>query len=115
AERCERVQRRREPCVEHILFLAQLGRPAFRARRRLGLCDRDVAVGAVPDRDPLTPPDLARDAPVADVLHPVEVDAREPFGREADATLLDRGYPGRGELPPPHSPLRPPQPLIAPP
>src|SRR6185437_1574570 len=45
---------------------------------------------AVPDGDPMAPPDLAGDAPVAHVLHPVEVDACEAVGGEPDASLLDR-------------------------
>src|SRR5262249_12041545 len=98
AERGERVERRREPRVEHVLLLAQLGRAALGARLGLGVDDGDVAVGAVPDRDAVPPPDLARDAPVADVLHPVEVDAREALGCEADALLLHRGDRGSREL-----------------
>src|SRR5437879_1352121 len=37
----------------------------------------------------MAPPQLARDAPVADVLHPVEVDAGEPLGNDPDATIAD--------------------------
>ena len=40
-----------------------------------GLGDDLLAVGPVPDREPVAPPQLARDAPGPDVLHPVEVDA----------------------------------------
>ena len=54
----------------------------------------------------MPPPDLPRDAPRADVVHPVEVDAREPLGREADAALLDRGDRRRGELVHRHPPLQ---------
>ena len=49
---------------------------------------------AVIDGDPVAPPQLARDTPVADVLHPVVVDAREALRNDADATLahgLQRG------------------------
>src|SRR5271156_5196978 len=31
-----------------------------------------AAIGAMPGRNAMTPPQLARDAPVADVLHPIE-------------------------------------------
>src|SRR6266496_601613 len=106
AERGERVERRREPRVEDVLVLPQLGGAALGARSRLGLGDRDVAVGAVPDRDAVSPPDLARDTPVADVLHPVEVDARKALGREADVAILDRRDRGPGELLHRHPPLR---------
>ena len=52
---------------------------ASRRRRRLARPGptHDLAVRAVPDRDPVAPPELARDAPVADVVHPVEVELRE--------------------------------------
>ena len=46
----------------------------------------------------MAPPDLPRDAPGADVAHPVEVDAREALRGEADAALLDGGDGGGGQL-----------------
>src|SRR6185437_13737398 len=95
-----------EPGVEHVLVLAQFRRAALRARFGLGLGDRHVAVRAVPDRNPVSPPDLARDAPVANVLHPVEIDPCEALGREADTPLLHRGDRGRRELLHRHPPLR---------
>ena len=49
-----------------------------------------VLVGAVPDGDAVAPPELAADAPVADVLHPVQVDALEALRHELDAALLHR-------------------------
>ena len=39
----------------------------------LGLGDEDRAVRAVPGRDAVAPPELARDAPGLDVAHPLEV------------------------------------------
>ena len=44
---------------------------------------------AIPDRDPVSPPQLARDVPVADVLHPVDVHGR-PSARAAMRTAPDR-------------------------
>ena len=46
-----------------------------RARDRLvlGLGDEYLAVRPVPRRDLMAPPELARDAPRLDVLHPVEI------------------------------------------
>ena len=59
-------------------------RPSFalrqRARRGLAARDVDVAVLVVPRRDPVAPPELARDAPVLDVVDPVQV-RREPLVR----------------------------------
>ena len=51
----------------------------------------DVGAGAaVPGRDAVAPPQLARDAPVADVAHPVEVGLRPALGDELGLALLDR-------------------------
>ena len=59
----------------------------------LGLGDEDLAVRAVPGRNLMPPPDLARDAPRLDVLHPV-VEGRFPLRRHehglAPAHRLDR-------------------------
>ena len=46
----------------------------------------------------MPPPQLARDTPRADVLHPVQVDAAKALGREPHATVLDRGDRGIREL-----------------
>src|SRR5262249_17200826 len=45
---------------------------------------------AIGDWDAMTPPQLARDAPVANVLHPVEVDAREPLRDDPNATIAHK-------------------------
>ena len=47
------------------------------------LRDGHVAVRAVPGRDLVAPPELARDAPVADVPHPLVVRLLPELGREA--------------------------------
>ena len=76
AERRERPQARGEPGVEDVGVLD----PAV-ALGRLG-----AAVGllaAVPDGDPVPPPQLARDAPGADVLHPLEVAPALALGPDA--------------------------------
>ena len=49
-----------------------------------------VAVTTIPDRDPVPPPELAADAPVADVLQPVEVDLGEAL-RDDPYPLIDHG------------------------
>ena len=73
----------------------------------LGLvaADVDVAVGVVPRRDPVSPPQLAAHAPVPDVAHPLEVGARPALGHEARASRRDgrdRGSRERRDL---HVPL----------
>ena len=98
AERRERPELRREPRVEDVLVLLQVGGAALGTRGRLRLRDGEVAVGAVPDRDPVPPPELARDAPRADRLHPAEVDVGVALRPEADAPVPDRLDRRRREL-----------------
>ena len=64
-----------------------------RARWRrlgLGLGDEDLAVRAVPGRDLVAPPELARDAPGLDVLHPVEIGLLPVLRHEDGAALAHR-------------------------
>src|SRR5690606_5694921 len=85
AENRERPQAGGEPGVEDIRILLDLGAAALLARRLL-LLDAGPLVAArltVPDRNAVAPPQLARDAPVLDVVHPVQVDAGEAFRDEA--------------------------------
>ena len=98
---------RREPRVEHVVVLAQvLGPQRGVARLGAGLLERlferlghhVAALGEVVGRDALAPPQLARDAPVLDVLHPVAVGVLVLLGDEADGILHD-GLRGRlGQL-----------------
>ena len=46
---------------------------------------------AVPHRDTVSPPKLAADAPVADVLQPVEIDPGKPLRDDADVAVGHRG------------------------
>src|SRR5690606_40010260 len=55
---------------------------------RLG--DVDLAVGAIPGRDTVAPPQLARDAPRLDVAQPFEVDLLVGLRLENGRALLDR-------------------------
>ena len=60
------------------------------ALRGVFLGDGDVAaVGAVPGGDAVAPPELTGDAPVADVVHPVEVGLGEALRHEFDLAVLD--------------------------
>ena len=56
--------------------------------------DIDIVFVVVPGRDAVTPPDLAADAPVLDVVHPFEVAVLFVVGNEADASTFD-GIDGR--------------------
>ena len=88
APRGERPQRRAEPGVEHVGLAAQgraaaaAGRPAARSRPR----SRDPVL-AVPHRQLVPPPQLATDAPGAEVLHPVDVHAAPALRREFDLAV----------------------------
>ena len=66
------------------------------SRRRLlvGADAAHLAVRAVPDRDPVAPPQLARDAPVVHVVDPVEVPRRHRRRVDRDAPVAD-GVAGR--------------------
>ncbi len=56
----------------------------------LGLGDEDVAVRAVPGRDLVAPPELARNAPGLDVLHPLEIGLLPVLRNEAWSALAHR-------------------------
>ncbi len=63
------------------------------ARFLLGLGDEDVAIIVVPSRNPVTPPQLARDAPGLDILEPVEPGLLPGLGDDLDlarSRRLDR-------------------------
>ena len=83
AERRERPQRRREPRVEDVGGLL----PAV-ALGPVGL-HHVRAVGREPHGQAMAPPQLARDAPGPDRLHPVEEDLLEPLRMERDAPAAD--------------------------
>ena len=95
----ERPQRAGEPGVEHV----GVTDPAV----ALGRGQADVGlVVAVPDGDLVTPPQLARDAPRPDVLHPVEVDLALPVRVEPDLAALDDVDRGSRQLVHAHEPLQ---------
>ena len=93
----ERPEGRREPGVEHVRIAFQDHlRPEAVALPdlRFAPSDVDAAVRAVPRRYAVAPPDLAADAPVLDVVHPLEVDLGPVLGHEAHRPRLD-GADGR--------------------
>src|SRR5690606_31992309 len=68
---------------------------------RRGLPTRET----VPDGNSMSPPELPRDVPVADVLHPVDVNALPALGKDADFTRAN-GFECRpGERLHAHEPL----------
>ncbi len=84
---------RGEPCIQHVRVLADAARRTVLALAGVLQGHRDLAaVVAVPDGDAVPPPELAGDAPVADVLHPVEVHPREPPRNDLDLPVLYRRH-----------------------
>ena len=87
-----------EPRVQHVGVLVDGGGAALGAGRGLGGGGPLVlAVAAGVDGDAVAPPDLAADAPVADVLHPVEEDAFPALGLDGDLALAHGLDGGLGE------------------
>ncbi len=92
AEDRDRQQAGREPRVEHVGFLRNPVGPAMCAGRGIHARHRDLAArGAMPRRNAMAPPELPRDAPVMDVVHPLEVGLRVHLRREPDVAFLHRG------------------------
>src|SRR5258708_2216346 len=80
-------KRTAEPGIEYVFIPLQLVTVAFRARHRvLARHDHLAAIAAIPGRDAMSPPELARDAPVVDIFHPAEVLVLGVFGRKGDVT-----------------------------
>ena len=87
----ERPQRRGEPGVQDVGVLF----PAL--RRGLVGADADgLAVRAMPDRDPVSPPQLPRDAPVVHVIDPGEPARLQALGVDHDVAATDRVTGGLG-------------------
>ena len=97
-ENGERPQGRAEPGVQDVLLGPQLAAAgAATLGRTLGHV-RLLASVAVPDREPVAPPQLPGDAPGPDVAHPVEIDALVVVGDDADPVVLHHLDGGRREL-----------------
>ena len=90
ALRGEGPQLRAEPGVQHVLVLMHVMAAALGAH--VGVLGEGVlpaAVLAVEHGDAMTPPQLARDAPVLEVLHPGGVGLRPARGVEGDLAGVD--------------------------
>ena len=95
AHRRERPQRGTEPGLEHIRVLRQLGRAAMRALyRSLTRNGNLLTIAAMPRGNPMPPPQLARNAPIADVAHPLKIFGAPVFRQDHDVAALD-GSDGR--------------------
>ena len=88
-----------EPGIQHILIPGQMGAAALFALGGVLPGDVDVAaLVAVPGRDLMAPPQLAGNAPIVDVFHPVGVGLGEAFGDEFHLAVLHhpQGLLGQG-------------------
>ena len=97
----ERPQRRGKPGIKHVFILGerQVGSElVFGARHRFVFGNVDVAVCVVPRRDAVPPPQLARDAPVLQVFHPVVVGVFPVVRHELDAAIAHGVERGLGEF-----------------
>src|SRR5690606_7644535 len=93
AEGGERPQSRREPGVENVRIANEIDPRAVVSlrgceRQVLRLLDKDLPIRAVPGRNLMPPPQLARDAPRLDVPHPLEVGLLPVLGNELRAAIL---------------------------
>ena len=94
AQRGEGPQRRGKPGIEHVRVPGQfhgVTQPVFFPDVGLVPADVNIAAGVVPGRDAVPPPQLARDAPVVDVAHPLEVGLGPVLRDEADITVFHGG------------------------
>ena len=80
-----------EPGIQRIGILGEMCPAADRAFfGHGGSHDCLPALAAVVGRDPVTPPELAADTPVADIVGPVEIDLFHPLGDQLDVLFLHR-------------------------
>jgi len=105
AQRRERPEPGGEPRIEHVPVRRELRRAAGRAGLDAFPRQHLVPLGAVEDRDRVPPPELPRDAPVADVLEPVEVRLLPALGDETDLARARRLHGRPRQLLHPHEPL----------
>ncbi len=87
-----------EPGIQHVVLLLDVPAPAVAALVGVGLRDGELPARlAGPGGDAVAPPQLPGDAPVPDVLHPVEVGLGEAVGDEFGLPLPDHpeGLPGQ--------------------
>ena len=90
AQRFKGPQSGGEPGIQHVGVTLNVGAAALFALADIFPGHGDVAaVGARPCGNLMTPPQLTGNAPVADILHPVEIGLAEPLGDELGLPFLD--------------------------
>ena len=84
-------QCRAEPGIQNIVVLAEFqvgGQVVLLANFVFAAAHVDVALGVVPGRNAVAPPELAGNTPVLDIAHPGEVHILVLFGHELDTPVL---------------------------
>ena len=89
AERGERHERGGEPCVQYVFFAGQTGFAGLFFGFRLIAGNVHIACFVVPRGDLMAPPQLARDTPVLDVVHPLVVSVDPVFRDKAYRAAVD--------------------------
>ncbi|KAG1458113.1 hypothetical protein G6F57_014757 [Rhizopus arrhizus] len=105
----ERPQLRGEPGLQHVAFLVQhhiAAEVVLRAHFFFAAADVAAAGGGIePGRNAVAPPQLAADAPVLDVVHPVAVGVDPVRRHEGNAAVLDQFQATLGQVVHLHEPL----------
>ena len=100
AEGAKCPQARAEPGVQHVFVLGQ-GDVRIKTMLLAGFLFTashvNIAVGVVPSRNAVAPPQLARNTPVLQVAHPGEVHVLVVFRHELNVAVLHRLDGGLGE------------------
>src|SRR5439155_2718846 len=81
------TQPRCQPGINHILVPSH---PTAARATRVDIGPTDnllIALVAVPNRDPMSPPQLPRDVPVANILQPVDVHRPPSLWQDANRTV----------------------------
>ena len=94
-------QRRGKPGIQHVFVLGERqvgGQLVFFAHGSFVFGDVHVAVSVIPGGDAVPPPELARDAPVLQVFHPVVVGVFPVVRHELDAAIAHGVERGLGEF-----------------
>ena len=89
----ERPQCRGEPCIQCILILCHMLTSALRTYFRFFSCHYHLAtLVTVVCRNSVSPPDLTGNAPVTDVLQPVQINLIKSLRNELKLSCLDGTY-----------------------
>ena len=79
AQRGKRPQRRRKPRIQHVRVTLDVFGMAGLTRSGILAADRGMAaIGTIPGRNLMSPPQLTGNAPVAHIVHPVQIGLAEP-------------------------------------